>query len=367
MLLKPDATPIGACILDQFDSPFVHDAFVRAGEGRVSSGPLQVVHEGGYRLVYEVRRSPFSLGAQFAAYWAHGYGPIGAGFLDPSTQSIRDKDSFHLALDGLVREANPAFVFWPYFPVESREYEWLKSWLVDRRGVGADGSILSLRDHERAVIDCRDEESSLGNCGFSLRKKKNKELNRQHRRLEELGDLRYVSTLDGLDRDVAIEAFLKTEASGWKALKGTALAVDGNLRAFVADFLPQMLDEGCAQIDLMMLGEDCIAGLISFRAGRGLFTWKTGMDEVYKRYSPGVHMMLSVSRAAVANPDIDYIDSLADPDHPMADHIWAGRRRYAHLFVPLSGFGRLASHTLRAGYIGKDKARYWAKRALGRV
>ena len=358
--------------MDHFDNPFLNEAFVRAGDGRVSAGPVDMVQGGGYRLAYTIGSNAFSLGLRFATFWAHGYAPIGGGYLpgvlgveDAGSDPVRGRNEvdFHAALDALVEKAGVSFLLWPYFPVQAREYDWLGTWLARRR---AGRGMLMSRVHDRAVIDTRDDAASQSASGFSVSSKKRRKLNRQHRRLEELGSLEYLSTQDGLGHEEAIAAFLKTEASGWKALKGTALAVDPMLRSFVDGFLLQMLDEGAARIDLMILGSECIAGLVSFRAGRGLFTWKTGMDEVYKRYSPGVHMLLRVSELAVADPGIDYIDSLADANHPMADHIWGGRRRYANLFVPLSGRGRLAAHSFRAGQEGKDFARYWVKRSLGR-
>ena len=187
------------------------------------------------------------------------------------------------------------------------------------------------------------------------------------RRLEEFGTVEFISTRDGLAKEEALDTFLQVEASGWKATRGTALAVDPKLRAFVGDFLPQMLAEDRAHIDLMRVDGRSISGLVSFRAGQGLFTWKTGMDNVYKRYSPGVQILLELSRQAIADPGIDYIDSLADSGHPVAEHIWAGRRGLALLFVPLNSMGIAAAKGLRAAYVARDTARYWAKRSLGRV
>ena len=366
MLLKSTPAGDGGDIFDQFDSPFVHEAFVQAGDGRITAGPVACIAGHGYCLPFETERSLFSLGCRVCRYWAHGYGPLGGAFFDEAGVAHRSEDGFHAALDKMVKTAGADVVLWPYFPLEAREFAWLHQWAELRVGPWAGRSVLAMRAHCRAFLDCRSEGASAS-AGLSLSRNKRKTLGRQERRLKELGKLELVSTTRMLDHDRAIEAFLKVEASGWKAQKGTALAVDSQLLAFVGEFLPQMLDEGRARIDLLMLDELPIAGLVSFRAGRGLFTWKTGMDEDYQRFSPGVHVLLAVSREAIANPDIDYVDSLADEGHPVAEHLWAGRRRYAHLLVPLTVKGYVASHTLRAGYTGKDRLCYWVKRALGRV
>ncbi len=90
------------------------------------------------------------------------------------------------------------------------------------------------------------------------------------------------------------------------------------------------------------------------------------MDEVYKRFSPGVHILLEVSQQAVNDPDIDYVDSLADAGHPVAEHIWGGRRAYGQLLLPLNARGRVAALSYSSASFAKQQARYWAKKALGR-
>ena len=269
-------------------------------------------------------------------------------------------------LDGLVEQARADVLIWPYFPVDAREYGWLQSWLAGRLSPSGSGNILTTRLHERAVLDSRADKNRTHSDGIELSSKNRSNLRRQMRRLAEEGEVRFVSTLSGFDQQLAFEHFIKVEASGWKGRMGTAIDSDPNLRAFVEGFLPQLMDEGRAQIDLMMLGQSCIAANVVLRAGRGLFAWKIGIDEDYKRYSPGMHLAMEFTRFAMENPKIDYVDSLADADHPMANHIWSARRALALLFVPLSSFGQVASHSLKAGFEGKERARYWAKRALGR-
>ncbi|WP_319532545.1 GNAT family N-acetyltransferase [uncultured Cohaesibacter sp.] len=373
MLLRSDTALEGFGILDQFDSPFMHEAFLRASEGRICSGPVEFVDEQGYRLAWEEQRSSFALGATVATYWAHGYGPIGGGFCSSGGEWERSEVGFHTALDRMADASGADLIVWPYFPLEAREFGWLCSWLSGRLDRDVSRLMLSMREHKRAFLDARAGDARTGQegrgtgGGIVLSRNKRKTLGRQVRRLEELGGVHFRSTLQDLATDEAMERFLLTESSGWKAQHGTALAVDEKLNAFVMGFMPQMIEEGRAQVDLMMLDDKCIAGLISLRAGRGLFSWKTGMDEVYKRFSPGVHMLLHVSEEAVRDDSIDYVDSLADQGHPVAEHIWAGRRRYAQLFLPLNSHGIAASQSLRAAMAGKDSARYWLKKALGRA
>lgn len=351
-------------VFDQFDNPFMAEKFVSAGDGRISAGPVRRFSCGDYCFAYEVKRSAFALGCRVASFWAHGYAPIGGALLGGDGAGCRNGVDFSRALDHLALDSGADLIVWPYFPVEALERGLLDRWMQDRGAesltVPNSGAILRARAHERAVLDARSEK------GLSLSKKKAKEVKRQFRRLEDVGPVRFSSTGHDLTDDQAMDAFLGVEASGWKADKGTALAVDDNLQSFVDAFLPDMLMKKRARIDLLEVDEKAIAGCVSFLAGRGLFTWKIGMDEAYRRYSPGMQLMLALSRRAIADPDIDYIDSLADPGHPMVNPIWAGRRCYAHLYIPLNRVGAVACHSLRAGYVGKDRARFWAKKLLRR-
>ncbi len=363
MLLKAEKALHVRETMDLFDSPFVHPAFVTAADGRICAGPVRQIVQGGYHFTYEVKRAAPALGARYATLWGTGYGPCGGCFLGLDRRQQRNKADFRAGLEALVAESGADFLIWPYFPIESREYQWLGNWMDDRlRGREA---ALVRRVLQRAFLDCRAVEEA-GSAGLSLSRNKRKVIGRQTRRLEEMGSVQYVSTRDGLDHEAALEHFLKVEASGWKARKGTALSVVPALDSFAHEFVLPLLAEGRARIDLMMLDDHCIAGLVSLQAGRGLFSWKTGMDEVYKRFSPGVHILHHISQLAIADPDIDYIDSLADAGHPVAEHIWGGMRTYAQLFLPLNAHGSMGALSYSAAADSKQQARYWAKRMLGR-
>ncbi|SFO60590.1 Acetyltransferase (GNAT) domain-containing protein [Cohaesibacter marisflavi] len=357
-----------ASLTDQFDNPFVDDTFMRASEGFFTASALDCVQSGGYRLPFEHVRNASSLGVPIVRFLAHGSSPIGGAFFNPDGVHVREEAAFHAALDQLTAEARADVLLWPFFPLEAREYGWLEKWLVTRLGRSDASDVIPMaRRHKRAYLNCASDNVAAEDGGMSLSRNKRKTTGRQWRRLSDLGKLEVLSTQDGLDYGEAIESFLHVEASGWKASKGTALAVDERLNAFVHKVFSEMMAKDRARIDLLSLDGRCIGGLVSFRVGRGLFTWKTGMDDVYKRYSPGVQILLEASRQAIADPGIDYIDSLADSGHPIAEHIWAGRRSMALLFVPLNRRGTLAARGLRTAYVARDSARYWAKRALGRV
>jgi CelD/BcsL family acetyltransferase involved in cellulose biosynthesis len=198
--------------------------------------------------------------------------------------------------------------------------------------------------HERAFIssDLTEEEY----LATHIRKKKRKEFNRLWNRLSELGELSF-SVDDGSDVEGWLKRFLALEAAGWKGKRGTALKVDPDQRAYFEKICRGAQRQGKLHCTELSLDGKALAMLTSFRAGRGLYTFKIAFDEEYARYSPGVLLMLKLIGVVQGDERIDWADSCAVPDHPMIDHIWAERRAMRSVLVAGSGLlGRPATRYL---------------------
>lgn len=178
--------------------------------------------------------------------------------------------------------------------------------------------------HERAFLQSElDEEAYLA---AHLRKKKRKEFSRLWNRLAEQGELAFAVHDGGRERDAWVQRFLALEAAGWKGKRGTAMKVRPQERAWF-----EAICAGAGARDQLVCTELTLDGkpvamLASFRAGRGLYTFKIAFDEAYAKYSPGTLLMLKGIGAFLADPRIDWVDSCAIPGHPMIDHIWVQRR-----------------------------------------
>lgn len=178
--------------------------------------------------------------------------------------------------------------------------------------------------HERAFLQSDlDEEAYLA---AHLRKKKRKEFSRLWNRLAEQGELAFAMHDGGPGRDAWVQRFLMLEAAGWKGKRGTAMKVRPHERAWF-----EAICAGAGARDQLVCTELTLDGkpvamLASFRAGRGLYTFKIAFDEAYAKYSPGTLLMLKGIGAFLADPRIDWVDSCAIPGHPMIDHIWVQRR-----------------------------------------
>lgn len=227
-------------------------------------------------------------------------------------------------------------------PATGPVHEALKRVLVQRRRPAA-----TVLTEERAMLASdRDQQSYLE---ASLSSKKRKELRRQQRRLAEHGALS-VERSDG-DEDIQrwIEQFLALERGGWKGEAGSALACDPARTHLFTQAL-----EGAAQagrLERLALSVDGrpIAMLATFLSPPGAFSYKTAFDEDFARYSPGV-LLQRENLAMLDREGVAWVDSCANQDHRMIDHIWRERRTMARHSIGIGGRMRQGLFAMLARY-----------------
>jgi CelD/BcsL family acetyltransferase involved in cellulose biosynthesis len=183
--------------------------------------------------------------------------------------------------------------------------------------------------HERAFFQrAGDAQTYLARA---VSAKKRKEYRRQKRRLAEMGDL----TLDrfpgtGTLRDW-VDAFLALEGRGWKGRDGWAFDRSLRGRAFFREFAAHFAAAGRLSFLRLQLDGRPIAMKCNLHGeGEGAFSFKIAYDEAYALLSPGVLLELE-NIADMEERGIAWMDSCADPDHPMIDHLWDGRREIAYI------------------------------------
>jgi CelD/BcsL family acetyltransferase involved in cellulose biosynthesis len=190
-----------------------------------------------------------------------------------------------------------------------------------------------LHSHERAMLDAtRNAEDLLREA---LGAKKLKELRRQRNRLADMGDV--VFSIAGTPEDAApaLETFLKLEASGWKARRGTALIQDEGDTAFIRRAVCDMAARGHCEVISLYAGDTPLAAAVVLRHLDRAFYFKLGVDERFAKYSPGVQLTLDLTRHMCADDTIASVDSTAIPNHPMIDPIWRDRLAIGDVLIPL--------------------------------
>jgi CelD/BcsL family acetyltransferase involved in cellulose biosynthesis len=200
----------------------------------------------------------------------------------------------------------------------------------------------------------------------ALGKKKRHDLERQRRRLAEQGPVTLSVATASRDVAAAVEAFLALEAGGWKGRAGTATVQRADRAAFLREAVLGLAERGQARLyRLDCAGRPVAVGIALVDGARGWF-WKIAYDEAYARVSPGVQLAVALTDGLLAEPGITSIDSVADPGHPMIDHLFRERLAVTDLLIGLEPRAHARLAVVAAIETARRRARALARRLLRR-
>jgi CelD/BcsL family acetyltransferase involved in cellulose biosynthesis len=115
-----------------------------------------------------------------------------------------------------------------------------------------------------------------------------RELRRRRRRLHERGSLTF-ELADGTERlDGLLDEGFRVEAAGWKGQKGTAIASHPATRGFYTSVARWAAERGWLRLGFLRLDGRAIAFDFSVEQGGTLYLLKTGYDEAYRGFAPGM-------------------------------------------------------------------------------
>lgn len=256
--------------------------------------------------------------------WTHPYGPLGS----PLVASDATDATIAAFLAFLAAEPElPKLFLLPLLPSKGPFAKALAAVLA--RG---DGRLAHFAPHCRALLAPADKRASYLNAAVSP--KKRKELHRQRRRLGAQGPVSVATISQWTAIPEALAEFMALEMRGWKGLAGTAAAQDPALRQFMHNVVTGLAESGQAHIERLAIGERTIAAAVTLRSGSAGWFWKIAYDQEVARASPGVQLVLELTRSMLADASLSQVDSCATPNHPMIDHLWRERLELAdHLIA----------------------------------
>lgn len=186
----------------------------------------------------------------------------------------------------------------------------------------------------------RRAESAEAYLRSALASETRKDLRRRRRRLSELGDLApFRSTAS--DPAGAIEAFLALEVAGWKGVAGGAFAAQPPMLAFARSVLAEASRRGRLQIVGLDLNGVPLSRCINILAGETAYAYRTAYDERFARFSPGVLAEIETIEAFHADPRLQSMDSITDPQNPTLGRLWSHRRSLQSIVVASGALGEL--------------------------
>jgi CelD/BcsL family acetyltransferase involved in cellulose biosynthesis len=308
---------------------FLEPAFAAAAAKHFAGGDVGVVtvHDG-VRLVglWPGRVEGLSHGRPIPTFvaWTHPFAPLSTPLVDGETDSA--------AVVGAMLERLPKLPGAPrlaLLPLLAEQG--LVARLIAAQLERAGRAPYRLAGHERAaLIPGRD-------AAVATSPKRLKELRRQRRQLAEAGACLHEFAEGAVAIAPALAEFFDVEAAGWKGRSGSAAKHDLAAARFVTEAVSMLAAERKARIDLLKLAGTTIAATITLYSGDRAWFWKTGFDEAFARYSPGVQIALDLTEALAADRKLTLVDSCAVADHPMIDRLWSGRIALADWLVPLDG------------------------------
>lgn len=186
----------------------------------------------------------------------------------------------------------------------------------------------------RAMLDASQDSEIL--LRDSLGAKKLKELRRQRNRLADDGEVNF-TVAQGPDAAKALDQFLALEATSWKGRRGTALAEDEGDQRFVREAGELLARDRQFEVAVLSQGQKAVAAGVMLRQGRRANFFKIAYDETLAKCSPGVQLTLDITRHYCADAGIDEIDSTANANHPMIDHVWRNRFTVVETLIPVKG------------------------------
>jgi hypothetical protein len=192
-----------------------------------------------------------------------------------------------------------------------------------------------LKIHQRAALK----------AGDSLPASKLKKAEKLMRKLQERGEVTVIIGQGGKKAKPLLDAFLRVESSGWKGKQGTGLASQATTEAFArraGD--PARTD---TVYDALMFDGQPIAVNMNLVAGTSIMTIKSGYDEAFRSFSPGIILDTLFSRHGIQQGSGWIADSCAIPGHHL-EQLWPSRLSIGSMLIDIAPTPSRTSFKLRA-------------------
>jgi hypothetical protein len=111
-------------------------------------------------------------------------------------------------------------------------------------------------------------------------------------------------------------------------------------RRYFLEFAGQAAQRGQLRILALVLEGRPIAIKCNVLAEPGSFAFKIAYAEAFAKYSPGQLLEIDNIRRVHDEKGIEWMDSCADPSHPMIDTLWGHRRIIRTWVAPMGRWGR---------------------------
>ena len=133
-----------------------------------------------------------------------------------------------------------------------------------------------------------------------LKSRRRSDLRRRLKKAEALGAVAFeMFAPKPHEVDALIDEAIAVEAKSWKGRSRTALAYDQTQQAFFRHYARLASETGILRLAFMRIDGEAAAMQIAALCDNAFWGFKSGYDETYREYSPGMILFLEVVRYAV--------------------------------------------------------------------
>ncbi|TCL90312.1 acetyltransferase (GNAT) family protein [Rhizobium sp. PP-WC-2G-219] len=279
-----------------------------------------------FLMPFSVERPGFAIGSPIIRAWSNPFGPLGTPLLD-TEEGAETLDNLFDAL------ANPEAGLPPILVLPDIRLKGPLARLARAVAISRNLPLTVTDTFSRPVLDSLlDGETYLRRA---ISPAHLRELRRQWTLLSRLGTVTHSVARQPEDIRLRMEEFLALEASGWKGRQRTAIVMDRYRAAFAREAITNLAEADAVRIHTIDLDGVAIASMVVFMMGGEAYTWKTGYDETYARYSPGKLLLRELTEWHLDDANILKSDSCAVPDHPIMSRFWKEREEMGTLVIGL--------------------------------
>jgi CelD/BcsL family acetyltransferase involved in cellulose biosynthesis len=191
---------------------------------------------------------------------------------------------------------------------------------------------LAARRCRSVVLAERERAFASQTAGVKASGATRKKLRQDWNRLSALGNVEIVNDRSPSATVAGFEDFLVLEAASWRG--GTAILADAAAAAFARKAIADLAEANAASVAILEVDGRPIATLVLLYSGRMAYTWKTGFDPQFGRFSPGALLVDRITADLLSSGEIDAIESCS-PEGGFMEQVWAGRRSTVDLLIDL--------------------------------
>ncbi len=277
-------------------------------------------------MPFSIERPGFSVGTAIIRAWSNPFGPLGTPLVD-AEEAAETIDNLY---EGLAEAGNglPPILVLPDLRLDGPFAA-----LARAVAIGRNLPLTVANTYRRPML-----ESLLDGQAYlkrAISPQHFRELQRQWRKLEMMGDVTYNVARQPAEIRLRMEQFLLLEAAGWKGRGRTAMINDRYRAAFAREAITNLAETDSVRIHTLDFDGKAIASMIVFLAGGEAYTWKTAYDEGFARFSPGKLLVAQLTEWHLDDANIVRSDSCAVPDHPVMSRFWEEREEMGTLVIGL--------------------------------